>query len=249
MQRSLIAIAAALAAPALAAAQTAAGIVSGPTATEFHVRIENVSTPATLRLSNGATAPAPTAPVLWLVHTNPGPLFTTGQKDRALGLETLAEDGDPAALFRNVAGRSGIISVGTQSVPVGATGPGPILPGNAYELTLSAKPGDRLTLAFMFGQSNDLFYAPSGAGIALFNAAGQPLTGDITSQLQLWDAGTEVNQEPGAGADQAPRQPKPNTGATENGVVRVVSDRYTYPPVGEVVRVRITPVQMGMSMP
>src|SRR5438034_7237818 len=36
--------------------------------TTFTVRIENVSTASTLRLSNGQTAPAPNAPGLWVVH-------------------------------------------------------------------------------------------------------------------------------------------------------------------------------------
>src|SRR5437773_11951801 len=36
--------------------------------TTFTVRIENVSTASTLRLSNGQTAPAPNAPGLWVVY-------------------------------------------------------------------------------------------------------------------------------------------------------------------------------------
>ena len=37
--------------------------------TTFHVRIENVSTPTTLRSSSGDTAPAPNSFGLWIVHT------------------------------------------------------------------------------------------------------------------------------------------------------------------------------------
>jgi hypothetical protein len=79
----------------------------------------------------------------------------------------------------------------------------------------------------MFGQSNDLFYAPK-EGMALFDQQNKPLQGDITRTLVLWDAGTEVNQEPGAGPDQAPRQKAPNTGAVENGVVRPMQDQFAY---------------------
>ena len=93
----------------------------------------------------------------------------------------------------------------------------------------------------MFGQSNDLFYAPGESGIALFDAHGKPLQGDVTSQLALWDAGTEVNQEPGLGADQAPRQKMPNTGASERKPVGLVKDSFTYPPTVEVLKVTITP--------
>jgi hypothetical protein len=50
----------------------------------------------------------------------------------------------------------------------------------------------------MMGQSNDWFYGPSDSGIELFKN-GKPISGDITSQIILWNAGTEVNQEPGIG--------------------------------------------------
>lgn len=59
----------------------------------------------------------------------------------------------------------------------------------------------------------------------------------------LWDAGTEVNEEPGVGPNQAPRQPAPNTGPSEHGVVRPVRDGYTYPATAEVIRVTITTVR------
>lgn len=215
--------------------------------TEFTVRVENVSTPTTLKLSNGETAPAPTAPVLWVVHTSQDPLFTKGQRDRGQGLESLAEDGDPSMLATWLRGKPGIVAVGAVAVPVGDREPGPALPGKAFELRFTAEPGQKLTIAMMFGQSNDLFYAPAGEGIALFDTGGKPLAGDIASKLVLWDAGTEVNQEPGLGPDQAPRQAAPNTGANENGTVRPVRDRYTYPAVGEVIRVTVTPgpVMMG----
>src|SRR5262245_9011429 len=76
----------------------------------------------------------------------------------------------------------------------------------------------------MFAQSNDLFYAPREEGIGLFDASGKPVAGDITSQILLWDAGTEVNEEPGLGPNQAPLQPAPNTGPAEHGVVRPISE-------------------------
>lgn len=210
----------------------------------FMIRVENVSTERTLRLSTGGWAPAPTAPVLWLVHTANDPLFTEGERDRGHGLESLAEDGSPARLVESLQGRPGIVSVGTATIPAGGSEVGPLLPGSAYEFEVTAEPGQRLTLAFMFAQSNDLFYAPEGGGIDLFDARGHPMQADVTSRLLLWDAGTEVNQEPGVGVDQAPRQGAPNTGADENGrVVRVagVEDGYTYPAVKNVVRVAVRP--------
>ncbi len=243
MSRLLTLCAGALLAPAAVCAQM------GAPQTEFTVRIENVSTPMTLRLSNGTTAPAPTAPVLWVVHTGDNPVFVSGRPDAGLGLEALAEDGNPAPLAAALSDGAGVRSVGAVNMPVGATEPGPVLPGQAYEFTVKGQPGDRLTVAFMFGQSNDLFYAPAQS-LALFDRRGQPTGGDVTASLTLWDAGTEVNQEPGLGPDQAPRQSAPNTGTSEQAPVRPVADRYTYPGVAEVVRVTIMPVAsnaMGMG--
>lgn len=130
---------------------------------------------------------------------------------------------------------------GVFNTPADADGPGPLLPGSAYEFAVQAKPGEVLSLATMFVQSNDLFYGPNGQGIALFDANGNPIAGEVTGQLELWDAGTEVNQAPGFGADQAPRQAGPDTGADENGVAQPVSDGYTYPAAVEIIRVTVTP--------
>jgi hypothetical protein len=112
-------------------------------------------------------------------------------------------------------------------------------------MTFSAAPGDRLSLTTMMGQSNDWFYAPAESGIALFKD-GKPISGDITSQMILWDVGTEINQEPGIGADQGPRQKAANTGKAENGVVRNVKDvefGNAYTKVSNVMRVTIKPAQ------
>ena len=44
----------------------------------FTVRVENVSVGNILKLSNGKTAAVTVAPVLYVIHTNRGPLFTSG---------------------------------------------------------------------------------------------------------------------------------------------------------------------------
>jgi hypothetical protein len=231
----------ALIAASLAPAALLAQYGSGREVT-FTIRVENVSTPTTLKLSNGTTAPAPTAPLLWTITDEGNPLFTAGTPDRGQGLERLAEDGNPGVLADFIAANmKSVVHSGVVTVPSGDKGPGPITPGKAFEFVVAAAPGQRLTVAMMFGQSNDLFYAPGAKGIALFDAKGQPLTTDITSQLQLWDAGTEVNEEPGLGPNQAPRQAAPNTGVSEKGKVMLVKDQFHYPSVREVVRVSVKP--------
>jgi hypothetical protein len=209
--------------------------------TSFLVRIENVGDEGQSELVT------PFAPGVWAVHTAADALFSAGQADRGQGLEALAEDGDPSGLATAVASRTGVSASGAFNTPVGATEPGPLPSGGAYEFTVVAVPGDALSFATMFVQSNDLFYAPDGAGIALFNSDGTPVSGDVTAQVMLWDAGTEVNQEPGVGPDQAPRQAGPDTGPDEGGVVQIVSDEFTYPSTSNTILVTITTTESMMK--
>ena len=93
----------------------------------------------------------------------------------------------------------------------------------------------------MFVHSNDLFFAPDEEGIPLFGADGSPMMGDITSMIQLWYAGTEINQPLGVGLDQAPRQSGPNTGAPDpDNTVRLATGDHI-PAIGSIIRVTITP--------
>lgn len=213
-----------------------------PEPVTFMVRIENVSTGSTLMLSNGETAPAPHSPGVWTVTHLLNPLFKVGRLDMGLGLEAQAEDGNPTMLAMSMEENPQVISSGVFNTPVGDVNPGPATPGKAYEFEITAMPGDHFSFTSMFGQSNDLFYAPGWFGIPLFNNWGVPFDGDVTSYIKLWDAGTEVNQEPGLGEDQAPRQSAPNTGESESKSIWPVHDQFTYPPTNEVIKVTITPV-------
>lgn len=217
--------------------------------TQFTVRIENVSTAKTLKLSNGETAPAPTSPGLWVIYKGTGnPLFVPGEKDRGEGLELLAETGNPSKLVASMNGMGmGIMDAGAFTTPQGESEAGPLLPGKVFEFSFTAEPGERLALAFMFGQSNDLFYAPGPKGIALFDSNGNPTTEEITTAFELWDAGTEVNQEPGLGADQAPRQMSPDQGTVERKAIAHVKDAYNYPPVAGVISVNVSSTRVASA--
>ena len=159
------------------------------------------------------------SPGLAVVHTDKAPIFTARKKDRGKGLEAQSEDGIPDMLAKSLEGSKEITSVAGFTTPVGAGVADSITPGAVYEVTVSAMPGDRLTLTTMMGQSNDWFYGPGESGIELFKDD-KAISGDISSQIILWNVGTEVDQEPGIGTDQGPRQKVPNTGKAENGVVR-----------------------------
>ena len=193
---------------------------------------------------NGASLATPITPIVFAVHDNMmdgGAFFNTGEADRGLGLENVAEDGDPTNLAGNIAGMD-YAATGVSPIPFGAEEAGPALPGSGYEFTFDATPDTALSFVTMFVQSNDLFFGPSESGIPLFDDMGSPITGDVTRYVELWDAGTEINEEPGVGANQAPRQAGPNTGDDENGVVQLVAsngDGYSYPSVPSVIRVTI----------
>jgi Spondin_N len=223
---------------------SAVGLASanGSQPTKFSIRIENITKPDTFTASNGVKWSLAFSPGLAVVHTDKAPIFTGGKKDRGKGLEAQSEDGNPDMLAKSLEGDKGIKSVAVFNTPVGAGAAGPITPGAAYEVTISATPGDRLTLTTMMGQSNDWFYGPGESGIELFKD-GKPISGDISSQIILWDVGTEADQEPGIGADQGPRQKAPNTGKAENGVIRKIEDGKAYSKASDVMRVTIKPAQ------
>lgn len=78
------------------------------------------------------------------------------------------------------------------NTPVGGKEPAPLVNvGDSYQASFYAVPGARLNFATMSAATNDWFFAPEGNGIPLFDGDGNPLTGDITDQVDLWDAGTE----------------------------------------------------------
>ncbi len=116
---------------------------------------------------------------------------------------------------------------------------GVIMPGQSASFSFDAGIGHYLQFGTMFVQSNDLFISPGDEGLALYNNR-MPLTGDITSMLRLWDAGTEVNEEPGVGPNQPPRQSGPNTGMDENGLVHLVNDAFSYPMINQIVKVSLS---------
>jgi hypothetical protein len=105
----------------------------------------------------------------------------------------------------------------------GSGTPPVILPGKSTSFTFSAAKNQRLTFATMYGWSNDLFFAPENPGIQLYNDNGEPITGDVSDQIKLWDNGTRQNQVPGSAvvhpgtAESAPKNIKEVSGADDYG--------------------------------
>jgi hypothetical protein len=225
----------------------------------FQVLVENVADLDTYGPNTSTGGAVWITPGAIAIHTGSNPAFTPGQP-ASIGLEAIAEAGPPTgfpgepglvdeyAAARSVAAAGAFTPPDTVRDPNDPQGsvPGapPIAPGGAIGITIEGLPGHKFSFASMFVPSNDIFFAP-GDGIALFDDAGDPVSGDVTDQVGLWDAGTEPNQEPGVGGDQAPAQSSPDQGADEGGVVRPldeVNDGYSYPAVSDAIRVRIQPV-------
>lgn len=214
--------------------------------TKFTVRVENISNPEGMTASNGQKFPFALSPGMFVLSDKSAALFSEGKPARKNGLEMQAEDGDPSGLVASLVAMHHSSNLhGVFNTPIGAMAAGPIRPGDSYEFTVTATPGMKVFMTQMFGQSNDWFYAPGANGIALFDAKGAPVSGDITDQFYLWDAGTEKDEEIGIGANQGPRQKGPNTGEDEHGVVRRVKDARWTGKNTEFFRITITP-EAGM---
>lgn len=203
--------------------------------------------PATLgtyaAANSGVTYPA--SPGAWVVHkAGTKPLFTANAADYGDGLEAIAEDGNAAPLGVSLPSLTGFISGAVFNTPVGASAPGAIAPGGKYTFTFDAAPGDSLSFASMLAATNDVFFAPAAAGIPLFDADGVALTGDISDDISLWDAGTEANEAPAIGPNTVTNQPMTNTGATGEGKVQLLSavttDTFAYPAAKSVLKVTIS---------
>lgn len=217
------------------------GQIDSGESTTFLIRLENVSTPETLNVaSSGTTQPVPLSPGAYIVHreSNDSPLLLPRDAANA-GLEAVAEDGNVAPYADAVPGSA------VFNTPVGADAPGPIGPGGAYEFTVQAVDGDKLAFVTMFIPSNDWFYTATDADNSLdLFVNGQPVSGEvIESDIAVWDAGTEADEEPGAGPNQVQRQGAPDTGAADPDTrVSSLSGRGQSVSLnGRVLRMTITP--------
>ncbi|MHA7609717.1 spondin domain-containing protein [Elizabethkingia meningoseptica] len=66
-----------------------------------------------------------------------------------------------------------------------------VLPGQSVSFKFNAGKGQHLMFATMYGASKDWFFAPENPGIKLYNDNGTAITGDVSSQIRLWDNGSK----------------------------------------------------------
>lgn len=236
----------------------------------FTVAVEAISVPQTID-STRVMGTVPLSAGAWVVYRGDvDPAFEPGALADT-GTELIAEDGVPSAELAPTAVGSAtkveiyddaqssiafgdepalIVEFGEFAAPGGAdNGPAifPALDGFAAEVatfTFDAEPGDRLQLQTMFVQSNDWFYGFQGGGLELFPVDDFGISGDVTDQLALYDAGTEVDTPPGTGPDQVLAHPNMlDVGALEAVPIELAELRhpqFAIPVPSEVIRVTIS---------
>ena len=193
--------------------------VQGNPADLYNWFAEVGSTGAPLRLSSSLSVLAPA--VAYAFDTESDPVFTQGETAiSGSGIEESAEDGNNQIIFDYINDTLGFpVAKSNESMP--------IAPGQSFTFTLENIPtGYKLGFNTMLVNTNDWFLAYNNSGFELFDENGNPKMGtEATEKSYLYDAGTEVDQEVGFGADQPMRQAGPNSGAAdENTAIRRVME-------------------------
>lgn len=214
--------------------------------TRFSIEIRNVSTDSSLSTpSTGGTVAVPLSPGAYLIHSSDTNPFVENGLESDEALEALAEDGNPYFLRAQVQGS------GAFDTPDGAFTSRPINPGEKYTFSVTAAPGDKLSLLSMFVQSNDWFYSTHNdtGGISLFDENGVPISGDVSDMLTLWESGTEQDQEPGTGSAQVLRQDIASETGTviEDGRVGSLADQGKLETLLDVLNTQVIKVSITLQ--
>jgi hypothetical protein len=225
----------------------------------FTVTVKNVSQPGLLSTPRAKGA-VPLSPGAYAAYTGSNPMFTVGEQAN-VGTQRIAEDGFPGGPFpptlesgglaERVANADNVTESGTFASKGGSL-PTPALgPGESAEFTITASEGGSLQFETMFVQSDDWFFAFGDGGLELF-PNGEAISGDVTDQIRLYDAGTEVDAPPGEGPKsppgpvQKPVQPKTaiDVGTDENVPIQLARERhpdFNIPANDAVISVTISP--------
>ena len=215
----------------------------------FTVTIENVSKPGTLNVDR-ANGVVPLSPPAYGVFTGENPAFVPGE-DASAGTELIAEDGFPGGPLPPESGGLADMLADAESVSESGVAPSkggsletPALgPGESVKFTVMASPEEIFTMETMFVQSNDWFYGFEE--LSLFDGE-EPIEGDVTDELGLYDAGTEEDTAPGTGPDQKPAQDPMATdvGPDEDEPIQMAAERhpdFDIPDAEDVIEVTVSP--------
>jgi len=212
------------------------------TPTTFTVTVENVSIAGTVDTER-AMGIVPLSPPVFALFTGDDPMFSEGNKANE-GTERIAEDGTFDPMVTMLSGDTDVISSMAVPSPGGPDNGGALFSEESSSFTFTADSADdRLQFMNMMVQSNDWFYSFEDGGIELFDNDGNPISGDISTQVRLYDAGTEVDTAPGTGPDQKPAQAADDQGIEEDEDIALATNRhpdFTIPSNGSVIRVTIS---------
>lgn len=172
------------------------------------------------------------------VHTEPSPLLTVGEFAGNTGLEAFAEAANNSTLIQTLQSSSGVNLVGIAQTPVGSQSAAFLAPGQSYAVTISASPGEMVSLALSFVQANDTLVANANAGSSLFDANGAAISGEVP--MALFDVGTEVDEPIATGPNQVLRQDTDTSGEQENNPIAIQTGS-GFPAASSFIRVSFTP--------
>ena len=243
--------------------ETDTGVIWKVTATDaaratFTVTVENVSTPG-LIATERAMGTVPLSPGAYVTFTGDDPAFTPGELADS-GTRLIAEDGFPFPLpfvmdpteVEILQDAPNAIEVGSFASPGGPDNGPALFAGERASFVVSASPGERLQIETMFVQSNDWFFGFGDGGLELFEGD-EPVSGDVTDRIALYDAGTEEDTAPGTGPTMPPgpvQKPVQDPMATDVGTdesvpIALARERhpgFAIPANAEVIRVTIMAV-------
>jgi hypothetical protein len=223
---------------------TPAPIINEDNSRGFKVLIENVSNHTTLQEGAMPDRTAPLSHGVWAIMSS-GDMFTVNQPADE-GTSRIAEDGFTTVKTNELNNRTDVVTNGEFVAPGGPDNGAAIFVGESSMFMVKAKPGEKLQIMTMFVQSNDWFYSFSG-GLPLFNADGSPISGDVTTKLVLYDAGTEYDEPLGLGVHQKPDQDPLAANVGPDDPVNMVKEaawkhpQFVIPPITSVIRVTVTP--------
>ena len=202
----------------------------------FNVTIENTASSAI----SSADGPVPVilSTAVLAVHTGTSPLLQVGDLAGDGGLEAFAEAANNSTLIQTLQSSGEVQLVGVAQTPVGSQSASFLAPGNRYVVTISASPGEMVSLALAFAQANDTLVANSNIGSSLFDSNGAAISGEIP--MALYDVGTEVNEPLGSGPNQLLRQSS-DTAGTQTSEPIAVQSGPLFPSAASFIRVSFAP--------
>lgn len=214
------------------------------TPTTFTITVENVSTSQTVATMR-ADGIVPLSPPVFAIFTGDDPMFKEGDKAN-LATERIAEDGAFNEMVAILIAADNVKSSMAVPSPDGPDMGGALFNGENSSFTFTANSeDDRLQFMTMMVQSNDWFYSFEDGGIELFDEDGNPVSGEQTVNVRLYDAGTEEDTAPGTGPDQKPVQ-NPDAldqGPKEDEDIELATSRhssFTIPSNASVIKVTIS---------